>query len=69
MKQYAQLPNMEYCSGDDYGCFELSRGCEQEPHMRFEPLAAHWQLASVRIQRPESSRTRFSAVRAVRRAS
>ena len=67
MKQYAQLPNMEYCTGDDSGCFELGHGCQQQPEMRFEPLAARWQLASVQIRTAGPARTRTA--RAPRRTS
>ncbi|HEX8410245.1 MAG TPA: hypothetical protein VF883_15380 [Thermoanaerobaculia bacterium] len=50
IKQYQGMGNMEYCTGDDAGCFEEGRGCMQEPQMKLQrPLGETWRLARVEV--------------------
>lgn len=54
-----QYGSVDYCTGDDSGCFTLNRGCPIErtwQEVRGPRLSETWRLASVRIVTPQTAR-------------
>lgn len=47
--KYYQGMGGYYCTGDDAGCFEVGRGCIQEPQMQLTAPLRQWRLARVDV--------------------